>query len=122
MVSKARLDLPEPDSPVTTMSLSRGISTVIFFRLCTRAPCTAIVVRAAGLVAIRSFPHVNERLLLHQDVASLGELHGRRNFADEPLVGQVLARRRDSLHVEIPLEVGLDLSRRPRFAHLPQVI
>src|SRR5215813_15070653 len=116
MVSKARLDLPEPESPVTTMSLSRGISTDMFFRLCTRAPCTAIVVRAAGLavagavlVAIRNFSHVNERLLLHQDVAPLRKLHRRRNLADESLVGQVLARRRDPLHVEMPLEVGFDL-------------
>src|SRR5262249_39837023 len=115
MVSKARLDLPEPERPVTTMSLSRGISTVMFFRLCTRAPCTAIVVRAAGLVAagavlvaILRFPHVNECLLLHQDVAPLRELHGRRNLADEPLIGQVLTGRRDPLHVEIPLEVGFD--------------
>src|SRR6185503_650652 len=104
MVSKARLDLPEPDSPVTTMSLSRGISTVMFFRLCTRAPCTAMVVRAAALVtaeavlvAIRSFPHVDESLLLNQDVAPLCKLHGGRNLADESLVGQVLARRGDSL-------------------------
>src|SRR6266567_50478 len=106
MVSKARLDLPEPERPVTTMSLSRGISTVMFFRLCTRAPCTAIVVRTAGLAAMRSLLHVNERLLLDQDVASFGKLHGGRNFSDQPLVGQVLARRRDSLHIEIPLEVG----------------
>ena len=35
---------------------------------------------------------------------------------------QVLACRGDSLHVEVPLEVGLDLGRRPRFAHLAQVI
>src|ERR1700704_2151722 len=115
MVSKAKLDLPEPDSPVTTISLSRGISTDMFFRLCTRAPCTAIVVRAAlaaawaVLVAILRFSHINERLLLHQDVAAFRELHGRRDLADQTLVGQVLARRRDSLHVEIPLEVGLDL-------------
>src|SRR5581483_4978174 len=46
MVSNARLDLPEPDSPVTTMSWSRGISIDTFLRLWTRAPCTAIVVRA----------------------------------------------------------------------------
>src|SRR5262249_52792002 len=46
MVSKARLDLPEPESPVTTTSLSRGISTEMFFRLWTRAPCTEAVVRA----------------------------------------------------------------------------
>src|SRR5687767_7454609 len=48
MVSNARLDLPEPESPVTTTRLSRGISSEMFFRLCTRAPWTAIVVRAAA--------------------------------------------------------------------------
>ncbi len=48
MVSKARLDLPEPESPVTTTSWSRGISSETFLRLCTRAPCTAIVVRGAA--------------------------------------------------------------------------
>ena len=48
-MSNARLDFPEPESPVTTISLSRGISTEMFLRLCTRAPCTAIVVRAEAL-------------------------------------------------------------------------
>src|SRR5579871_12543 len=38
MVSKASEDLPEPESPVNTTSLSRGISTSMFFRLCSRAP------------------------------------------------------------------------------------
>src|ERR1700744_6616729 len=38
MVSKASEDLPEPESPVITVSVSRGISTSIFFRLCSRAP------------------------------------------------------------------------------------
>src|SRR5205085_7166073 len=38
MVSKASEDLPEPDRPVNTTSLSRGISTSTFFRLCSRAP------------------------------------------------------------------------------------
>src|SRR6185437_9426256 len=38
MVSKARLDLPEPDRPVNTVSVSRGISTSTFLRLCSRAP------------------------------------------------------------------------------------
>src|ERR1700755_311136 len=38
MVSKARDDLPEPDRPVNTTSLSRGISRSTFFRLCSRAP------------------------------------------------------------------------------------
>jgi hypothetical protein len=38
MVSKASDDLPEPDRPVNTTSLSRGISTSMFLRLCSRAP------------------------------------------------------------------------------------
>src|SRR4029077_21248438 len=38
MVSKARLDLPEPDRPVSTVNVSRGISTSMFLRLCSRAP------------------------------------------------------------------------------------
>src|ERR1700694_1631750 len=38
MVSNASDDFPEPDSPVKTTSLSRGISTSMFLRLCSRAP------------------------------------------------------------------------------------
>src|ERR1700743_2419883 len=38
MVSKASEDLPEPDNPVSTVSVSRGISTSTFLRLCSRAP------------------------------------------------------------------------------------
>src|SRR2546428_6902250 len=38
MVSKARDDLPEPLRPVMTTSLSRGIFSVRFLRLCSRAP------------------------------------------------------------------------------------
>src|SRR5690606_13778369 len=43
IVSKASEDLPEPDRPVKTMSLSRGSSTVTFLRLCSRAPRMRIV-------------------------------------------------------------------------------
>src|SRR3990172_12235308 len=42
MVSKAREDLPEPDSPVITTSLSRGISRSMFLRLCWRQPFKTI--------------------------------------------------------------------------------
>jgi hypothetical protein len=38
MVSKAKEDLPEPERPVITTSLSRGMSKSIFLRLCSRAP------------------------------------------------------------------------------------
>jgi hypothetical protein len=36
-VSKASVDFPEPDSPVTTTSLFFGIDNETFFRLCRRA-------------------------------------------------------------------------------------
>src|SRR5215207_6225899 len=42
MVSKASDDLPDPDSPVITTSLCRGMSTSMFLRLWTRAPRTFI--------------------------------------------------------------------------------
>src|SRR5579875_2033046 len=40
MVSKARELFPDPDSPVKTISLSRGSSTLMLRRLCSRAPRT----------------------------------------------------------------------------------
>lgn len=41
-VSNAKDDFPEPESPVITISLSRGISMSMFLRLFTRAPFTNI--------------------------------------------------------------------------------
>src|SRR6516162_5093962 len=40
IVSKARLDLPDPDSPVNTIMASRGRSRETSLRLCSRAPRT----------------------------------------------------------------------------------
>src|SRR5215472_5077709 len=48
MVSKASDDLPEPESPVITTSRSRGISTSMFLRLCSRAPRTAMTFELGG--------------------------------------------------------------------------
>src|SRR6185312_15087536 len=64
MVSKAREDLPEPDRPVNTTSLSRGTSTSMFFRLCSRAPRMVIARkefapcwrRALRISSITTFP------------------------------------------------------------------
>ena len=42
MVSKARLDFPDPETPVTTVMALWGISKLMFFRLCTRAPETTM--------------------------------------------------------------------------------
>src|SRR5262249_27888026 len=149
MVSNARLDLPEPDRPVTTTRRSRGISSEMFLRLWTRAPWTATVVRAAGrrcsrkaakarrgaaflcalaalreafLELIRSVPGGKEGEFLHVDVALRRELDRRGRLADEPLVRQVLARRGHAAHVEVALEVGLDLGTRPGLADLAQVV
>jgi hypothetical protein len=38
MVSKAKLDLPDPDNPVKTTSFSFGTFTETFFKLCSEAP------------------------------------------------------------------------------------
>src|SRR5688572_6080821 len=43
IVSKASDDLPEPETPVITTILFRGISTFIFLRLCVLAPLTFIL-------------------------------------------------------------------------------
>jgi hypothetical protein len=44
MVSKAREDLPEPESPVTTVRVLRGMLTSTLRRLCWRAPRTVMCV------------------------------------------------------------------------------
>src|SRR5262245_54452655 len=106
MVSNARLDLPEPERPVTTIRRSRGSSTEMFLRLWTRAPWTAIVVRAAarfrvpgaaprglfvGIVEIVS-TQGKEGELLYLNVTSPGQLDRQGRLADEPAIGEVLAR------------------------------
>src|ERR1700744_5950051 len=55
MVSKARELLPEPDNPVTTVSVLRGMRTLISWRLCWRAPRTEMCVMAI-LGKERRFP------------------------------------------------------------------
>src|SRR5258707_4614798 len=70
MVSKARDDLPEPDSPVNTTSLSRGFDSVTFFRLCSRAPRMVIWSLGNGC-----------RLFLFS-----GYCKRRARYRDEPLV------------------------------------
>src|SRR4026207_2559326 len=55
MVSKASDDFPEPDRPVNTTSWSRGISTSMPLRLCSRAPRMAMTRRScASLAALRA--------------------------------------------------------------------
>src|SRR5665213_1848441 len=42
-MSKASVDLPEPETPVITVNLPRGISASMFFKLCSRAWWTRMV-------------------------------------------------------------------------------
>src|SRR3990172_3925948 len=49
MVSKASGAFADREMPVSTTNLSRGISTVTFFRLCSRAPRTMI--RSSGILS-----------------------------------------------------------------------
>src|SRR5438309_12066722 len=44
MVSKASDDFPDPDSPVKTTTLARGMVRSMSFRLCSRAPLITISV------------------------------------------------------------------------------
>src|SRR5437660_12362444 len=105
MVSNARLDFPEPDKPVTTISLSRGISSDTFLRLCTRAPCTAIDVRATvpvvpveqRFLVIRKSPCA----VLSQELRNLcmtaagrpGERRGPRRIIGQLRFGAVLQQQ-----------------------------
>ena len=47
-MSKASVDLPDPDTPVTTVKASRGMSTSMPRRLCSRALRTEIMPRAGA--------------------------------------------------------------------------
>src|SRR5690348_247678 len=59
MVSKASEDLPEPDSPVITISRSRGSSRSRFLRLCVRAPRMRIVSMGLGDCAAKGRYYTN---------------------------------------------------------------
>src|ERR1044071_3187746 len=58
MVSNARLDFPDPLTPVTTVSLLIGICTLMFLRLWTRAPRT--LMSSSGILSRLFSMHVNK--------------------------------------------------------------
>src|SRR5207245_6946306 len=60
IVSKASDDLPEPLRPVSTTSLSRGMFSVRFLRLCSRAPPIRMSSFAiAAKVPSQTIPYLN---------------------------------------------------------------
>src|SRR5690242_18238263 len=103
---------------------SRGISTETSRRLCTRAPCTAMLVlgalRAGFLLVIRRFRR-KERELLKCDVAAPRQQNRRRRLPDQAGVRQILARRRDALDAVCLLEMVLDVAARADVAVIAQV-
>src|SRR5580765_7101463 len=108
MVSNARLDLPDPERPVTTTRLSRGISTETFLRLWTRAPWTATVVRSAGRrdrgvgsLRIRQLRGEEKRELMNVDGAPPGEPRGNRRLTDQAAVREVLAGGDRTTDIEV---------------------
>src|SRR6266536_1909364 len=57
MVSNARLDLPDPESPVMQIRRFRGRRTVMSLRLCSRAPWTT----SSSAAILRTFYRANRR-------------------------------------------------------------
>src|SRR6516164_10014039 len=78
MVSKASEDLPEPESPVKTTSWSRGISTSIFFRLCSRAPRMAMTRASRPPPRSRAPPWPLSRRRALRDLSNRSFIRSRR--------------------------------------------
>src|SRR5436190_8869011 len=101
MVSKASEDLPEPDSPVNTTSRSRGISTSMFFRLCSRAPRMVMAREEAALgwrlarstSSISAFPDAHETRLIQARFAGRAGLRRQRGSPE---------RRKNGRHFPVP--------------------
>src|SRR5215218_9954233 len=85
MVSKARLDLPEPESPVMTISASRGSSRSMSLRLCSRAPEMTIRSEAATTSILRRRTDVPWGESLHPNALGPGmreEMRSHRALAE----------------------------------------
>src|SRR5713226_8752198 len=84
MVSNASDDFPEPEMPVRTTNRSRGISTVMFLRLCSRAPRTTI--RSDGMIYSCGFA-VMASAAKHSRLGSGGDCVGLSGLAMTSLNG-----------------------------------
>src|SRR3989344_3249940 len=78
MVSNAREDLPEPESPVITVILLRGISTFIFFRLCIFAPLITILSICERSKKTPCAKHERELELIRKRAPCLGSMARER--------------------------------------------
>jgi hypothetical protein len=64
-VSKAREDLPDPDKPVITIRLSRGIDKSMFLRLWTLAPLISMLLSGSELFSGMIFDKFRGAKLAH---------------------------------------------------------
>src|SRR5262245_28116144 len=106
------------------MRRSRGISSEMFFRLWTRAPWTATVVRAVAarvLEAIRWFAGVEEGKFLDLCRAHPGQAHRRRDLRQKAPIGEVFAGGRDAAHIVRASKIIVDVGRRPRVPDVAEV-
>src|SRR5438552_5682832 len=110
MVSKASDDLPEPESPVKTTSLSRGMESVMFLRLCSRAPRIVIWSVGIGTFGYPLFSLDRKRAAGRRHQAPAWAFHpALRNGGPPPGVDHVAhreklladLRRRDEVQLEV---------------------
>src|SRR5436309_1378368 len=70
-MSNASVLLPEPETPVTTTNFPRGISTVMFLRLCSRAPWMQIESDSPRRLSEREFsPFTGEKVARRRKTAN----------------------------------------------------
>src|SRR5215469_4638476 len=100
----------------------------MFLRLCTRAPCTAMVVRASGFGADLALPGITsvrsaeKSQLMHFRIAPFGQPNGKWRLPDQPLVGEVFASNRHTCKAEIALKVIFNLRGRSGFPNFGKVL
>src|ERR1019366_7843157 len=114
ITSWTSVDLPEPETPVTTTIMPSGIATSMFFRLCTRAPQKRITRRGD----LEFAPQVagGER------VVALGHQRGQRAFKND--VPTVLARAGTQVHDVVggAHHIGIVLHHHDGVAQLAQFL
>src|SRR5215470_16684141 len=114
-VSKAREDLPEPETPVTTVSRSWGISSEMFLRLFCRAPSMR---SPRGCDISRRPPEVDslaEVLEWRQMHAPIHVLAVDDDAAIRRLLGSVLARHQHKVVEAASGAAAMDLLSREAF-------
>src|SRR5712692_3675892 len=129
MVSNAREDFPEPLTPVTTVMALCGISTLMFFRLWTRAPrtrmdsCSVRTSVGAWVISLvakgKPRQHVSNALPKLQIIRPLSKRGKRRNGRGRTLLqirseNLLLYVQRDladsTLHFQVNGRRGLSIS------------